>query len=273
MSGPTETTGPRSGAAQDQTHPVYVYGIIAAGDAGQSPDAPGLGEPSGTVRTVAEGPIAALVSDLPLDFTPGRLEDLEAHRRVLSEAIKHGTTIPMRFGTVLDGDELVRERLLARHAAELSDVLKRLDGHVEMAVKAFYADDALIQDVLTANPELARESAVLAQYPESQMRTARVRLGEMVAKAVEARRAEVESALLNRLSPLAADIRVDPPNSDRVAFNAHLLVRRDRQAALDDEIRELGDALTGTLAFRYIGPLAPFSFADLSLEDDEPAWE
>jgi hypothetical protein len=77
------------------------------------------------------------------------------------------------------------------------------------------------------------------------------------------------------LSPLAADIRVEPPTSDRVAFSAHLLVHRDRRGALDDEIRRLGETLAGVLAFRYIGPLAPFSFADLSLEDrdEEQQWE
>jgi hypothetical protein len=272
MSGPTETTQPRSAATQDQAHPVYVYGIIPAADADQWPETPGLGDPGSTVRTVTEGGMAALVSDLPPDHMPGRLEDLETHRRVLSQAIERGTAIPMRFGVVMDGDDVVRQRLLARHAAELSDVLHRLNGHVQMNVKAFYAEDALLEDVLSTQPDLARQSAALAQLPESEMSAARVQFGEMVAKAVETRRAEVESALMDKLSPLAADVRLDPPTSDRVAFNAQLLIHRDRREALDDEIRELGETLSGILAFRYIGPLAPFSFADLALEEDEEPW-
>jgi hypothetical protein len=273
MSDTRQTTDNGSAAARDQAHPVYVYGIIPAADAGQWPRTPGLGEPSSTVRTVVQGEMAALVSDLPPDHTPGRPADLEAHRRVLSQAIERGTALPMRFGIVMDGDEAVRERLLARHATELSDVLHRLDGQVQMTVRAFYADDALLRDVLAAEPELARESAALAQRPEAEVRTERVRLGEMVAKAVEARRAEVESALLSRLSPLAAAVLVDPPSSERVALTAQLLVDRDRRGALDEEIREMGQALGGMLAFRYIGPLAPFSFADLSLDGDEEPWD
>jgi hypothetical protein len=273
MSGPTQATDTRSGAAQEQTHPVYVYGIIPAADAGEWPETPGLGEPSSTVRPVVAGDMAALVSDLPPDHTPGRLEDLEAHRRVLSQAIERGTAIPMRFGIVMDSDEVVRQRLLGRHATELGDVMRTLDGHVQMTVRAFYAEDALIQDVLASQPDLARESAALAERPEAEVHSARVRVGEMVAKGVEARRAEVESALLNRLSPLAADVRVDPPTSERVALNAQLLVPRDRRVALDAEVRGLSEALAGVLAFRYIGPLAPFSFADLSLEGDEEPWD
>jgi hypothetical protein len=179
----------------------------------------------------------------------------------------------MRFGIVMDSDEIVRERLLGRHATELGDVLRALDGHVQMTVRAFYAEDALLHEVLATQPALARESAALAQRPEAETQSARVRLGEMVAKAVEARRAEVESALLMRLTPLAVDVQVDPPTSERVALNAQLLVHRDHRAALDNEIRELSDKLEGALAFRYIGPLAPFSFADLSLEDGDEPWE
>jgi hypothetical protein len=268
MSGLSETKGTGSAAAQDRAHAVYVYGIIPAAETDQWPEPPGIGDPSSTVRTVTEGGMAALVSDLPSDKTPGRREDLEAHQRVLSQAIGRGTTIPMRFGIVMDGDEAVRQRLLARHATELSDVLRKLDGHVQMTVKAFYAEDVLLSDVLAADPELARQSAELAQRPETEAGAARVALGEAVAKAVEARRAEVESALLNRFSALVTDVQVDPPSSERVALSAQLLVRRDRRAALDDEIRQLGEGLKGTLAFRYIGPLAPFSFADLSLEND-----
>ena len=270
MSGVAENTGGRAAAEQKLAHPVYVYGIIPAADAAQWPETPGLGEPTATVRTVAEDGMAALVSDLPPDHTPGRPEDVEAHRRVLAQAIERGTAVPMRFGIVMDGDEAVRERLLARHASELGEMLRRLDGHVQMTVRAFYANDALLRDVLAAQPELAKQAAALADLPEAQPQ--RVGLGEQVAKAVEARRAEVESALVQRLSPLAVDVQVDPPSSERVALNAQLLVRRDRRAELDEEIRQLGDALDGFLAFRYIGPLAPFSFADLSLREGDEPW-
>jgi hypothetical protein len=35
---------------------------------------------------------------------------------------------------------------------------------------------------------------------------------------------------------------------------------------LDDAVGVLGAALQGHLALRYLGPLPPYSFADLSLE-------
>jgi hypothetical protein len=268
----SDITRAGAGTEQDRTHPVYVYGVIPAADAASLPEAPGLGN-SSTVRTVTQGGVAALISDLPPDHTPGRPEDLEAHRRVLSQAIEHGTVVPMRFGIVMDDDEVVQERLLREHTAELEEMLGHLDGHVQMTVKAFYAEDALLRDVLASHPDLAQESAALAGRPDEEVHAARVRIGEMVAGAVEARREEVASALLNRLAPLAADISVDPPGSERVALSVQMLVHRDRRAALDEEVHALAEALKGTLAFRYVGPLPPFSFADLALDEGTESWD
>jgi hypothetical protein len=251
-------------------HPVYVYGVIPAAEAASWQPVAGLHGPSHDVRTVVEGDLAALVSDLPPDHTPGRPEDLEAHRRVLAHAIEHGTTIPMRFGIVVDGDDRVRGRLLGRHAAELRDLMGALDGDVQMTVKAYYAEDALLRDVMAAHPDLARESAsITAGGDEPEGHQARVQVGERVAKAVEGRRAEVETALLNALSPAAEDVVVEPPSSDRVALSAQLLVRRDRRPVLDAKVRELAAALENELAFRYVGPLPPFSFADVSLQEED----
>jgi hypothetical protein len=172
---------------------------------------------------------------------------------------------------VMDGDEVVRERLLERHNGELRELMDRLDGHVQMLVKAFYAEDALLADVLSANPDLAQASAALSDQPPEVSQAARVRLGERVANAVERRRADVEAALLDRLAPVVEQIQVDSATSERVALSAQVLVHRHQRAALDETVRWLSEALDGVLAFRYVGPLPPYSFADLALDDDQDA--
>ena len=252
-------TEPRGGITAS---PVYVYGVVPAHSARQWAT-----NGDGPVRVIVAGELAALVSDLPPGHTPGRHEDLETHRRVLSEAIEHVTAIPMRFGIVMDTDELVRERLLEKHAGEIGDLLHRLDGHVQMGVKAFYAEDELLNDVIAEFPDLGKRSAQLTALSEAEAHAERIQLGETIAKVVETRRAEVEAALLARLRPYAADIRVEPPNSERVALSAQLLVHRDHRPELDAIVHELSEALSGVIAFRYVGPLPPYSFTDLSLED------
>jgi Gas vesicle synthesis protein GvpL/GvpF len=259
-------TEPQPGEQQEYEHPVYLYGIIPAADAEHWQPVPGLDGPSRAVRTVVEGGLAALVSDLAPDHVPGRPEDLEAHSRVLEHAIERGATLPMRFGHVVDGDDRVRREVLAGHAAELGSLMAALQDDVQMTVKAYYAKEALLRDVLAAHPDLARESAALASMPEAD--PARVALGERIAAAAEARRAEVESALMAALSGVPEDVVVEPPSSDRVALSAQLLVRRDRRPALDAQIGELSAALQDELAFRYVGPLPPYSFSTVQLHGE-----
>jgi hypothetical protein len=267
MTDPTGTSTARR--AVPQATSLYVYGVIPAADAGGWPGAPGIGGPSANVSTLEAGELAALVSAVPPDRVPGRREDLETHRRVLSLATERGTVVPMRFGMVMDGEDVVRERLLVRHGPELTELLRTLDGQVQLTVRAFYAEDALLRSVMEADAEIARRSAAIQGLSEIESRSERIALGELVAAAVDARRARDEQALLDRLKPLASDVHVDPPGSERVALNAQLLVSRDRRADLDEAVGELGTALQGYLALRYIGPLPPYSFSDLSLEPGE----
>ena len=267
MTDPTQTS--TGATSTPQATALYVYGVIGATDATGWVSADEIDGAAAAVRTIEEGPLTALVSDIPGDRVPGRREDLELHRRVLARAIEHGTVIPMRFGMVMDSEDLVRERLLARHRPELEALLHTLDGQVQMTIRAFYAEDALLRHVMETNEDIAKRSAALQGLPELATRAERIALGEAVAAAVDARRARDEQALVDQLKPLASDMRVDAPGGDRVALNAHLLVPRDRRAALDDAVRELGSALAGYLALRYIGPLPAYSFSELSLETGE----
>jgi hypothetical protein len=268
MTDPSGTSTTQTVAPQATS--LYVYGVISAADAAGWPETEGIGGPSAKVRTVEAGELAALVSELPADRTPGRREDLEAHRHVMSLAVERVTTVvPIRFGMVMDNEDLVSERLLVRHGPELTELLRTLDGQVQMTVRAFYAEDALLRAVLAEDTEIARRSAEIEGRSELESRPERIALGEMVAAEVDARRAQDEQMLLERLTPLVSDVRVDPPGSERVALNAQLLVRSDRRAALDEAVRDLGTALQGYLALRYIGPLPPYSFSELSLESGE----
>jgi hypothetical protein len=134
-----------------------------------------------------------------------------------------------------------------------------------------YAEDALLRHVMETNEDIAKRTAALQGLPELATRTERIALGELVAAAVDARRARDEQALLERLKPFASDVRVDPPGGERVALNAQLLVPRDRRVALDDAVRQLGSALQGYLALRYIGPPADHRAASTPTKNSTPA--
>jgi len=98
---------------------IYIYGAV------RSQDLDGLdlgveGEEGATVRSIEKDGVAALVSELE-DASLEAAAALRAHWRVLEEASGSATVLPVRFGTVMESDKAVRERLLEIHSLALGD--------------------------------------------------------------------------------------------------------------------------------------------------------
>jgi Gas vesicle synthesis protein GvpL/GvpF len=247
--------------------PVFVHGIVQA-DAWTPGDTTGLGDPPSPVRVIAAGDLAALVSDLPPGTAPGRRQDLEAHSRVLASVVEETAVVPMRFGMVFDEDDELREVLLERHASSLREVLESIEDCVQMTLKAFYDEEEWLADIVRARPEIADLSASIRDRSEIETRNERIRLGELVARAVEQRRMVEEDAVLARLEPLVREVRVETPRHQRGVLHMNVLVARSERERLDATVRELSETPNG-LQFRYVGPLAPWSFVDLALQAGE----
>jgi hypothetical protein len=235
---------------------LYVYGIVPADAAGD------WSEP---VRALTEGRLAALVSPWEGD-APATREDLARHDRVLGEAVERTTVVPMRFGVVMDDEETVAEVLLRRHAGELEDLLRGLEGHVQMTLRAYYREDVLLREVIRADPRIARAHERLRGRPDVQTQGDRIAIGQMVAAGAARLRQEDERMLLDRVTPLVAAVRTEEPANERIAIDAQLLVHRDRRQALDDAVGALSAEQEQRLALRYVGPIPPYSFADVALE-------
>lgn len=251
---------------------VYVYGISPAPAALPATTLDGVGEPSTAVRVVEAAGLAALVSDVRAGWNAARREDVEAHDRVLSRTIETATVVPMRFGVVMDSDDQVRADLLERHGDEIRSLIGQVDGRVQMTLKAFYVEEALLRATLARNPELKRRSDALRDRPDEATQQARIALGRDVAEAVELQRRRDEEMLMEPLTAVVDDALVQPVASDRMALNAHLLVARDRRERLDELVQDLSMRHGDRFTFRYVGPLAPFSFTSLSLDAPEGSW-
>jgi Gas vesicle synthesis protein GvpL/GvpF len=239
---------------------VYVYGVVAGGPA--PPPA----------RTIEHGGLAAVVRDVPADWQAATRDDVAAHEQVLSALLERTTVVPMRFGVVLPSEDDVRTVLLDRHGDEIRALLGRLEGRVQMSVKAFYAEDALLREVLRAHPDLKQRSDALQAQPPEASQAERIELGRAVAQAVEEQRAADEHMLAEPLATVADGVRLEPAASERVALNAQVLVAREHRKALDHAVGQLTSAYGDRFAIRYVGPLPPYSFADLSLDPGDPAW-
>src|SRR3954449_10511145 len=113
---------------------VYVYGVVRA-DELPALSADGVGDAA--VELLERDGLAAIVSRLPDDFRVKR-RDLNRHLQVLEEAFGETTVVPCPFGTVMVSDADVETALLSDRRRELEAALKRLDGMVQLNVKAVY---------------------------------------------------------------------------------------------------------------------------------------
>jgi gas vesicle protein GvpL/GvpF len=233
----------------------YLYGIVAAGAV--PPDAAGV-DPGHDVVALAEGPVAGLVSRVSLEefaeaALPERLADaawfeekIRAHEQVLDSALAAGPVVPCRFCTVYRDDHELR-RFLADRGDVLASALGRLEGRVELGVKAFAA----------AGPRSeAAEAESGRAYLEARRREQQAR--EELART----RAEVVNDLHRRLLAAADDgVLLDLQSRElsgrgaEMVFNGSYLVAdaaRFKQA--------LADAAPDGFEVELTGPWPPYNF-------------
>jgi hypothetical protein len=241
----------------------YVYGVVRA-RRGSRQRLRGINDEP--VRVVAHDGIGALASDVPEGPLEAGRDELLAHSRVLERALEKGVVLPMRFGMVMPTEAAIREDLLGAHSDELRRQLDEMEGKVELNIKAIYEEQAILREVLVESPEIAALKRSLEGKPEEATYFERIRLGELVAEALTAKREQDERGLVDRLQPHALAVQVGPAVHERMAANVSFLVDRDQLAKFDRAVDELGAEQAGRIRFKYTGPLPPHSFVELAVE-------
>jgi hypothetical protein len=239
--------------------PEYVYGIVDP--AAAQPSARGIAD--APVRVVAGEEVSALVSDVAADEVRLGREEMLAHARVLEEALDKGTVLPMRFGVLMESSDEVRRRLLDDPSLQLSAQLERLQGKVEVNIRAVYDEQALMREIVLEDAQIARLREAVRGRPEDATYYQRIQLGELVAEAIERKRERDAEWILEALAPRALDTDVGTPPHERVALNASFLVERERLEAFDASLEEIARQQADRIRFKYTGPLPPHSFVEL----------
>jgi len=246
------------------TAAVYVYGVVAAG---AIPPIEREGVADAPVRAVVEGGLAALVSALPPGELRIRRRDLTNHLRVLEDAFAEGTVVPCAFGMVLSSEAAVRNEFLEPRRDELVELLRRLEGHAQLNVRVAYDEDVVLQEIVEADPTIARLREQTRGISEDAGYSLRMQLGELVSAALGSAREYDGQAILERLGSKAADVAVDDAGDD--VLKASFLVAPNDAEAFDREIERVAEEQAPRLQIEVVGPLPPSAFATL----DRGAWE
>jgi hypothetical protein len=252
---------PRDAEGAEHTHGTYAYGIVRAG---ASLDALGRGDGLPPVRLVEAGDLAALVTDSAERPTRETVLD---HGRVLEAALQGSPVVPLRFGMVMTDEDAVRTEILEAHHDELAKLLERFEGRVQMTLKVYYREEMVVGATLAAEPELARLRDAVRGRPEDATYKERIRLGELLNKAIEKRKLADGKEILERLQPLAEAVALEPPEDELMLAHVVFLLRRDQTAEFDLTLEQLAQERNELMRFRLLGPMPVYNFIDFQ----EPA--
>ena len=251
-------TARRTAEAEDSDAPIcYVYGIVPAST---SLPAGLLGAGGGRVRLVRHGALAGVISELPPAGALGTRQDLIAHESVVAALATRTTMLPLRFSAVVTTADAVVREMLEPHYDWFAGILADLEGRAEFSVSGTYVQDTVLREVLAEEPEVMRLRESLRGLPEDTGYNERVRLGELIIHALDAKREVDTEELVHTLSRHAVAVAPRPPANEDTAADAAFLVGDDDRESFHRAVDELAYRWAGRIRLHVLGPLAPYDF-------------
>ena len=246
-------------AAHSDMVGLYVYGIVEA-DA-QLPD--GLvGLDDTQVELVEVDGIAAAVAAVSFDRPPGRRADLMAHSRVLDALAADGPVVPVQFGSMVERSEDVVSDLLGPEHQRWTGLLTALRGRRQFNVRGTYNQAAVLQEVVAENPQIADLSARTRELPDDVVHPDRVRLGELVARVMESKRARDTEMVLELVLPHVVSYAPRERGGVDHLLDFALLVDESRRSEFEDALESVAEAVHERIRLQLVGPVPPYDFVE-----------
>lgn len=215
---------------------IYAYAI---GDAGvRLPPRPGLG--GARLRELTSGRLVVVYSR-HRSLRPRPSPDLVlAHERVVESLMDRRPLLPLRFGTMLAGEDELAAAVTARHD-ELGQALDHVRGRVEMGLRVVSPADPEPRPRAGSSGGHSGRSYLMARAAEHR------RIGRLVR--------EVHRPLAELAAAGSVRERPQPP----AVLVAAYLVDRDRVADFRTRAATLA-AGHDDLQFHVTGPWPPYNF-------------
>lgn len=239
----------------------YLYAVIAGSE---RRDFGRLGIWDGTVYTIAEGEVAAVVSDLPEQRIRPERRLLAAHNNVLKTLMKETTPLPISFGIIADGPGAIRG-LLSRNHQTLIEQLHRVQNKVEMGLRVSWSVQNVFEYFVTTHPDLRMTRDRFFGGPREPSHDDKIELGRMFDRLLAEDREEHTDKVEDALSRYCREIKRNRSRNEREVMNLACLIERDAQKEFEESVFEAASLFTNDFTFDFNGPWAPHNFVDIEL--------
>jgi hypothetical protein len=253
------STREKSRPDTEQQAGVYVYGIVP-GDVKLNSGVHGVGDPPGEIRLVRSGDLAALVSEVDITKPLGTPEDLQAHQEILDGTVADAPVLPSRFGAVLASEDAVAEELLDANHDEFAAALRQLEGHAEYIVRGRYAEQAILDEVLSENSRAARLRDRIRGADPDATRELRIQLGEIVNNTVADKRQADTRLLLAAMKDHCTASVVRTATNELDAVYVAFLIETGQAGELERVVQDLSDRWRERVELQVRGPMAAYDF-------------
>lgn len=237
----------------------YIYCVIKKPPQSFGVEFCGVG--GGKLHVINSGELAAVVSDSPVMDYPITRENTITHQQAIEEVMRANVSVlPVSFGTVAENKAVVEKKLLESKQSELLAALERVEGKVELNLKAIWLDmPSAFQKVVAENPDLA---LLKKEFAGSMLGLdATIKIGKLVEDGLQARRNKIREEVLSLFEDMVVDHKDTPRLGEQMIFNIAVLIPHAKQKVFDKIVRDLDEAYKDENAyFKYIGPMPPFDF-------------
>ena len=147
----------------------------------------GIGGRGDKVYTMHQNGLAAVVSSSPVVQYPVRRDNMMAHQHVLEEVMKKFTLLPVRYCTIAEDEEKIKEKVLQARAGEFKDLLEKMKGKVELGVRAFWTNtEGIFGEIISENEEISElKKRSLKKNQNKKAYAGKIKIGGLVQHALE----------------------------------------------------------------------------------------
>ena len=165
----------------------YIYCIVEKKDHPEF-TSQNIGKEYSPVYSLYYKEIGAVISESPIIKYPLISDNYIAHQKVVEEAQSFNLIpLPVRFGTIANDEESILA-ILEKRYNDFQSNLEQMHGKHELGLKLFWKENTAYNEILQENPTIRSERDKLKLLDPDKTYFQRIRVGELVEKAIEEKR-------------------------------------------------------------------------------------
>jgi hypothetical protein len=138
-----------------------------------------------------------------------------------------------------------------------------MEGKKELGLKILAHEAPVYESIVEKYDEIRSLRGKLINLPVDKTHYQRMKIGEMVAEALKKEVENYKNLILDVLTPLTEDVKINDNYGEMMILNAAFLIKNISEPLFDTAVNELDEKYGTLMTFKYVGTLPPYNFVNL----------